>query len=124
MCKNYNKVEFIYINESDFNYVLTKIEYISTPFFKLTDNGLKMHGIYVSDEDFPIKIRNYNENDKINLKEGSKKITRLFIDKKVPLHERKMVPIIENRHGEIIFVYNLYRKYGLKYVKNNLFMIK
>lgn len=124
LCKNYNKVEFIYINESDFNYVLTKIEYISTPFFKLTDNGLKMHGIYVSDEDFPIKIRNYNENDKINLKEGSKKITRLFIDKKVPLHERKMVPIIENRHGEIIFVYNLYRKYGLKYVKNNLFMIK
>ena len=83
-----------------------------------------MHGIYVSDKDFPITIRNYNENDKIILKQGSKKITRLFIDKKVPLHERKMVPVIENCNHEIIFVYNLYRKYGLKYVKNNLFMLK
>ena len=124
LCKNYNKIEFVFINESEFNYVLNKLEYINTPYFKITNSGLKMHGIYVSEEDFPITIRNYNENDKIVLKEGSKKITRLFIDKKVPLHERKMVPVIENRHGQIIFVYNLYRKYGLKYVKNNLFMIK
>ena len=100
------------------------MQYITTPFFKLTDNGLKMHGIYVSEDDFPITIRNYKESDKITLKQGSKKVTRLFIDKKVPLHERKNVPIIENRNNEIIFVYNLYRKYGLKYVKNNLFMIK
>ena len=124
LTKNYNKIEFVFIKDEAFNYVLDKIEYISTPYFKLTDNGLKMHGIYVSEKDFPITIRNYNENDKIILKQGSKKITRLFIDKKVPLHERKMVPVIENCNHEIIFVYNLYRKYGLKYVKNNLFMLK
>jgi tRNA(Ile)-lysidine synthase len=122
--KNYDKIEFNYINENEFRYVLDKLEYINTPYFKLVDCGLKMHGIYVAEEDFPIVIRNYNEEDKIKLKEGSKKITRLFIDKKVPVSERKMVPIIENSKKEIIFVYNLYRKYGLKYVKNNLFMLK
>ena len=122
--KNYDKIEFTYIKDSEFSYTLYKLQFINTPHFKLTDKGLKMQGIYVSEEDFPITIRNYKDTDKIKLKEGNKKITRLFIDKKVPLDERKMVPVIENCNHEIIFVYNLYRKYGLKYVKNNLFMLK
>ena len=81
-----------------------------------------MHGIYVSDDDFPLTIRSYKNDDKIKLKEGNKKITRLFIDKKVPLFERNKFPVIENKHHEIIFVYKLYRKYGYKTVKNNLFI--
>ena len=83
-----------------------------------------MEGIYVSDDEFPLTIRNYKPEDKVKLKEGSKKVSRLFIDKKIPLSERKTIPIIENKNHEIIFVYKIYRKYGLKYVKNNLFMIK
>ena len=122
--KKYDQISFIYKNENEFSYVLEKLEFINTPYFKLTNNGLKMEGIYVSEEDFPITIRNYKSDDKIKLKEGSKKINRLFIDKKVPMSERKMIPVIENKNNEIIFVYKLYRKYGLKYVKNNLFMIK
>lgn len=122
--KNYNKIEFTFIKDSEFSYTFDKLTFINTPHFKLTDKGLKMQGIYVSEDEFPIIIRNYKDTDKIKLKDGSKKITRLFIDKKVPLDERKMVPVIENCNHEIIFVYNLYRKYGLKYVKNNLFMIK
>ena len=83
-----------------------------------------MQGVYVSDDDFPLLIRNYKSTDKIILKNGTKKISRLFIDKKIPLLERKSIPIIENKNHEIIFVYKLYRKYELKYVKNNLFMLK
>ena len=83
-----------------------------------------MEGIYVNDDDFPIVIRNYRNDDKVKLKEGTKKVSRLFIDKKVPLLERKMVPLIINKNNEVIFVYKIYRKYGYKYVKNNLFMIK
>ena len=122
--KKYNQINFIYKKENDFCYVLDKLEYINTPYFKLKNSGLKMEGIYVSEQDFPITIRNCKSDDKIKLKEGSKRINRLFIDKKVPMSERKMIPIIENKDKEIIFVYKLYRKYGLKYVKNNLFMIK
>lgn len=122
--KNYNQIALNHRKLEKFNYVLEKLEFFSTPYFSLTDNGLKMHGVFVSKTDFPITIRNYNNDDKIMLKEGSKKISRLFIDKKVPVLERYMVPVIENCNKEIIFVYNLYRKYGLKYVKNNLFMVK
>lgn len=125
LIKEYLEISFKYLKEDqEYSYTFDKLEYINTPHFKLTDNGLKMHGIYVSEDDFPITIRNYKVDDKIQLKEGKKKVSRLFIDKKIPANERKMLPIIENKHNEIIFVYKLYRKYGLKYVKNNLFVVK
>ena len=103
---------------------MDELKYISTPYFKIVKEGLKMQGTYVSDDDFPIIIRNYKDDDIIALKSGSKKVNRLFIDKKVPILERRSIPVIENKNHEIIFVYGLYRKNGLKYVKNNLFMIK
>lgn len=122
--KNYDVISYNYRKNDDFYYKFDKLTYCSTAHFKLTDNGLKMEGIYVNDDDFPIVIRNYRNDDKVKLKEGTKKVSRLFIDKKVPLLERKMVPLIINKNNEVIFVYKIYRKYGYKYVKNNLFMIK
>jgi tRNA(Ile)-lysidine synthase len=122
--KSYNVISFKHYELNEFSYTLDKLEKFTTPYFKIVDSGLKMEGVYVSDEEFPITIRNYRPEDKVMLKEGSKKVSRLFIDKKIPMMERKMIPIIENKNHEIIFVYKIYRKYGLKYVKNNLFMIK
>ncbi len=122
--KSYGKISYCFINDEEFSYVLNKLEYISTPHFKLVKEGLKMQGVYVKEEDFPLTIRNYRPTDSISLKKGTKKISRLFIDKKVPLLERKSIPVIENKNHEIIFVYKLYRKYELRYVKNNLFMLK
>ena len=34
--------------------------------------------------------------------EEQKKVSRLFIDRKIPRDERKIWPIVENCHGEII----------------------
>lgn len=120
--KEYGKISMLNEKEKSFLITLDNLSYISTPYFKLTNTGLKMHGIYVEDSDFPITIRNYKVDDKIKLKEGSKKVSRLFIDKKIPLNDRKNIPVIQNSKGDIIFVYGLYRKYGLKHVKNNLFI--
>ena len=120
--KEYGKISMIEKKDKSFSITLDNLSYISTPYFKITSTGLKMNGIFVEESDFPITIRNYKVDDKIKLKEGSKKVSRLFIDKKIPLINRKNIPIIENSKGEIIFVYGLYRKYGLKYVKNNLFI--
>lgn len=120
--KEYGQICFVLEREKNFSYTLDELKYISTPYFKITNNGIKMHGIYVSEDDFPITIRNYQSTDKIKLKEGSKKVSRLFIDKKIPLHERKNTLVIQNSKQEIIFVYGVYRKYGLKNVKNNLFI--
>ena len=125
LVKKYNVIQFEYQQDAEpFEYKLDKIEHISNEHFRIVDSGLKMQGIYLEDADFPIIIRSYRMDDTIKLKEGNKKINRLFIDKKIPKDERITYPIIENANHEIIFVYGLYRKYGYKYIKNNLFMIK
>lgn len=124
LVKKYETICFEFIDEMPFSYTYDSLVYESTKDFTLKDNGLKMQGIYVTDDDFPITIRSYKKDDVIKLKEGTKKVSRLFIDKKVPLDERIKVPIIENKNHEIIFVTGLYRKYGYKYIKNNLFVLK
>lgn len=122
LVKNYLQISYMTINDISYYYKLNINEKIQTPYFNIVDEGLKMHGIHVTENEFPLTIRTYNTNDKIKLKEGNKKISRLFIDKKVPEYLRKILPIIENNNSEIIFVYGLYRKYGLKKVKNNLYI--
>lgn len=124
LIKNYGVIELSCFKQIEYSYTLNKLEYFSTSQFKIVSEGLKMQGVFVADDDFPITIRNYKQDDKIALKNGNKKVSRLFIDKKVPLLERLNVPVIENKDHKIIFVYNLYRSQGLKNVKNNLFISK
>lgn len=124
LLKEYDEIVFSHLYDESFCYVFEKLQFLSTPHFSLKENGEKMEGIYVSSVDFPITIRSYQREDYIQLKNGKKKVSRLMIDKKIPKERRKMIPVIENCHHEIIFVHQLYRKYGYKNVKNNLFVIQ
>ncbi|MFV0288882.1 MAG: tRNA lysidine(34) synthetase TilS [Mycoplasmatales bacterium] len=47
-------------------------------------------------------IRTFKKSDKINLKKGTKKINRIFIDNKIPQHLRKKWPIIVDKNDKII----------------------
>ena len=83
-----------------------------------------MQGIYLTKEDFPIQIRSYKASYKIELKNGTKKISRLFIDKKVPKEDRIHVPVLENKDGKILLVSGFYRYFSLKLTQNNYFVIE
>ena len=76
------------------------------------------------ESDFPIKIRNIKNGDKIDIKDGHKKINRLLIDKKIPLARRKTMPVIENAKGKIIFVSGIYRYFERKTMQNNFFVLE
>ena len=78
--KNYDVISYNYRKNEDFCYKYDKLTYCSTAHFKLTDKGLKMEGIYVSEDDFPIVIRNYKSDDKVKLKEGTKNETACILD--------------------------------------------
>ena len=66
----------------------------------LTDQGHLHDGVFLSKEDFPIVIRCFKNGDTIKTSGGTKKVSRLFIDRKIPRDERKIWPIVENCHGE------------------------
>ena len=55
-------------------------------------------------------VRNWKEGDKISFKKGTKKVSDLFIDSKVPLIKKSIYPIIEDFDGDIIWIPGLFSK--------------
>ena len=83
----------------------------------LTDQGHLHDGVFLSKEDFPIVIRCFKNGDTIKTSGGTKKVSRLFIDRKIPRDERKIWPIVENCHGEIILIPHIAKNIKYLYTK-------
>lgn len=102
--KEYGILSIIRINNEPYAYHFHHIEYLETPYFTLQSKGKVIEGVTLSDKDFPITIRSYQQGDSITLRFGTKKINRWFIDRKIPLQERKLWPVMVNAQGKVIFV--------------------
>ena len=76
----------------------------SHPVVETSEEGESVNGVYLTKEDFPVTVRSFRESDSIKLRYGTKRVSRFFIDRKIPRYEREMWPVIENKDGEIILV--------------------
>jgi tRNA(Ile)-lysidine synthase len=95
-----------------------------TDYFTISDTGKTIEGISVKDDEWPITIRNYREGDSIKLRFGTKKISRWFIDRKIPINERKLWPIVLNNKNEVIMVPGIGCNISHYTIKPNIFVIK
>lgn len=84
--------------------VLPKIQYGTYPGFTLANAGRTIEGVSVSCDDFPLTIRTVQKGDRIELRYGTKRLNRFFIDRKIPRVMRKNWLVMENASGRIIFV--------------------
>ena len=89
--------EFIFRKPED-------IEYKDYGFFRISRRGNSFEGVTLSEDDFPLVIRNSKPGDKIVMRYGNKGINRYFIDNKIRYYERKMWPVVLNRYDRIILV--------------------
>ena len=57
----------------------------------------------------PLKIRTIQEKDRMNVKNlnGSKKVSDIFINSKVPKYEREGYPILVDSNDEILWIPNI-----------------
>jgi tRNA(Ile)-lysidine synthase len=78
----------------------------------------------VTEKDFPICIRNVKPGDKIEMRFGTKSLSRFFIDRKINRIDRKHWLVMENQAGKVIFVPGLGCDVEHFSVKANLFMIQ
>jgi tRNA(Ile)-lysidine synthase len=67
------------------------------------------HHLFIVDPDLislPLRVRTRKAGDRMEMKgmRGTKKISRIFIDEKVPLNERNLWPIVEDAQGRIIWL--------------------
>lgn len=105
LIKEYDNVYVTKIKDvSGYYYEITKSEAKDYGCFKISFDGNDRCGICVKDDDWPLVIRTFRQGDSISLSYGTKKLSRLFIDAKIPRHQRDLWPIVLNRHNEIILV--------------------
>lgn len=69
---------------------------------------------------YPLKIRAWQVGDKFKPigMQGYKKLSDFFIDKKIPLHLKNSIPIIENANGDIIWLAGLRQDNRYKITSN------
>ena len=106
ICKEYGKIHLSVLPEI-YSYRFDDISEMNgfdCRVFSLKDDGEKIEGVALKEDDFPIVIRNYEKGDRIAMRYGHKKVSRFLIDSKILMKNRVEWPVMENRRGDIIFV--------------------
>lgn len=110
--KQYNKLSISKkVNNDNYEYIINKdvllpngkkIVKVEKSF--LTDNNVTF--ISSSDIKLPLRVRNIRNGDKMSIKnmDGHKKIKDIFINEKIPMHERFNYPVVTDDNGEIIWL--------------------
>lgn len=107
-----------------YSYTLDEISYFSTEYFRLSDEGKTIEGVTLSPEDFPVTVRTGVSSDTIELRYGSKKLSRFFIDRKIPRRDRRLWPVMVNRGGKVIFIADIGCDKSHYTIKPNIYVLK
>ena len=123
--KEYNNV---YIRKSikqvDYTYRIDYRQNFDCPYFKIRTQGETNDGIPVKDEDFPLTIRNMRPGDRMETAGGTKKVSRLFINAKIPLPLRRYWPVVLDCRGNILLVPGIAKNKEYLSINPDLFVIK
>lgn len=72
--------------------------------FRFSGHGKTIESFFVSEDDFPLTVTGPLPGDRIELRYGSKKVSRILIDQKVPLTLRNGWPVLRDKNGKVIFL--------------------
>ena len=101
-------VRRVYVEKkADYAYTFDSIEALkgfACEFFTIANQGRKIEGVCLTDKDFPITIRNAGKSDSIELRFGTKKLNRFFIDRKISMKEELSWPVMADAQNRVIFV--------------------
>ena len=129
-------VNYLFIKEYDNIYIIDKDQTKSYCYefkeftlfgcehFHLLEHGHINEGVYLSKDDYPITIRTMKEGDCIMTASGTKKLSRLFINAKIPALKRKTWPVVLNKDQTIVLVPHIAKNIDYLTTKPNVFVIK
>ena len=124
LVKEYGYV-YYFKDLGNYSFKVNEGELFYTDFFKIQRTGKdNMSCAHVSKDDFPLTIRNYKEGDCIQMRYGTKKINRFFIDNKIAFKDRLIWPIVLNKKGIAILVPGIGCNIDHYDKKPNIFVIK
>ena len=82
--------------------------FINEKYLKLCYNNVEL----------PFTIRNKKTGDRIESLVGTKKLSRIFIDNKIPSDKRDEIPVILDNNGNVLWVYDLIKSKSIYEQKN------
>jgi tRNA(Ile)-lysidine synthase len=62
---------------------------------------------YQEDASWPLEVRSWLPGDRIRLRGGSRKLKRLFGDRRIPLSERGRIPVLSDAGGRVLWVWGM-----------------
>ncbi len=98
------KISFININNyKAYSYSLNEPKTLTTRHFvaKFDDLSAKP---FINKDQYPLTITTASVDDTYVIKNYEKKVSRIYIDMKLPRHYRLIWPIVKNKDGKIIFI--------------------
>ena len=103
------------IQNKYFFYFSKKIPQNNAKYIKLCYNDLKV----------PLTIRNRYDGDFMKMPFGSKKVSRILIDSKIPEDLRNSIPLVYDNEGELLWIYGIAKSKNVIDQKKNgdLFLI-
>ncbi len=123
--KEYDNIYIIDKNKiKAYKYVFNEFTLFGCDYFHMLERGHINEGVYLSEDDYPITIRTMQEGDSIQTSSGTKKLSRLFINAKIPATKRKLWPVVVNKDGIIVLVPHIAKNIEYLTTKPNVFVIK
>ena len=120
--KDYNFLKITdNLKVNDYKYIMEAPEKLDNEYFTL-DLTNNFHKFRLKEDDFPITIRNWRHGDMSYINNIPKKVSRLFIDWKMPYHLRNRWPLIFNKNDELVYIIRYYGDESL--VANQKFIVK
>lgn len=99
---------YMHMPEREYSYTFASVEDVmnfrNSEHFTIEAPSPGVYAVTVNEDDFPLTIRSAKEGDRIEMRFGTKSLHRFFIDRHIPLHERKTWPVVVNRENTVILV--------------------
>jgi tRNA(Ile)-lysidine synthase len=61
---------------------------------------------------FPLELREWRPGDRIRLASGTKKLKKLFVERRVPKPDRRRIPVLAERNGIVLWIAGVARAVG------------
>lgn len=106
---------------NNYTYIVREPAIVDTEFFRV-DLLNHYKDLRVSEDDFPLTIRNAQKGDMSYINNIPKKVSRLYIDWKMPKELRTVWPLIFNKKGQLVYVLRYYDEKSKN--SNNFFVVK
>lgn len=117
LLKEYNCLKIVKKQQYNYNITITSPTIVENRYIYF-DLISCPERFYIKKESYPLTITICNKKDQVKIGKIYKMVNRLFIDAKIPYHQRLYWPKIVDRNGKIIFIPRVSKD------ENGLFLVK